>query len=100
METKEKMDTDSIVAKPEYASSEFSSEAPPVSPKPSRSRNNFFSINRAFNAFAIKISWAIISSCLPFYCVKMQFKLINNNDAVDDVHQRASRLTKAAQFSV
>lgn len=31
METKEKMDTDSIVAKPEYAASEFSTEAPPVS---------------------------------------------------------------------
>jgi hypothetical protein len=31
METKEKMDTDSIVAKPEYAASEYSTEAPPVS---------------------------------------------------------------------
>lgn len=31
METKEKMDTDSIVVKPEYASSEYSTEAPPVS---------------------------------------------------------------------
>lgn len=31
METKEKMDTVSIVTKPEYASSEYSSEAPPVS---------------------------------------------------------------------
>ena len=31
METKEKMDTDSIVAKAEYAASEFSTEAPPVS---------------------------------------------------------------------
>lgn len=30
METKEKMDTDSIVAKPEYAASEFSTEAPPA----------------------------------------------------------------------
>lgn len=30
MESKEKMDTDSIVAKPEYASSEYSSEAPPA----------------------------------------------------------------------
>lgn len=31
METKEKMDTDSIVVKPEYAASEYSTEAPPVS---------------------------------------------------------------------
>jgi hypothetical protein len=31
METKEKCDTHSIVSKPEYASSEFSTEAPPVS---------------------------------------------------------------------
>jgi hypothetical protein len=31
MEVKEKMDTQSIVSKPEYASSEFSTEAPPVS---------------------------------------------------------------------
>jgi len=30
METKEKMDTQSIVSKPEYASSEFSTEAPPA----------------------------------------------------------------------
>lgn len=31
MDTKEKCDTHSIVSKPEYASSEFSTEAPPVS---------------------------------------------------------------------
>jgi hypothetical protein len=31
MDTKDKMDNESIVAKPEYASSEFSTEAPPVS---------------------------------------------------------------------
>jgi hypothetical protein len=81
MENKEKMDTDSIVVKPEYASSEFSTEGPPVS----YSQIFFFTLQVTFwvragahdhagkqsekqlfhLAHFETISWAI-SCCLPF----------------------------------